>query len=128
MGHGRAFTRCNVACSGNTVCGDATRCACADIMLSAANWAPGLYGPGDSWEKRVAETDLALFVNNRNGREGDLDMKAARSMFIAPSQGVGTTLFEHQSQENSLLLLKYDLTEASLIDAQLVELPNGARE
>ena len=92
----------------------------ADILLSSANWAPGLYGPGDSWESRSAETGLALLVNNRTGIEDDLDMSAAKSAVVLPPNSGGQRIFEHQSQDNALLLLDYDFRDRSLRGSQII--------
>lgn len=53
----------------------------AAILLTPANWPPveGM-GPGDVWEKRSAETGLPLIVNNRTGREPELDFTAGESV------------------------------------------------
>ena len=92
----------------------------ADILLSSANWAPGLYGPGDSWERRSAETGLALLVNNRTGIEDDLDMNAAKSVVVLPPNSGDQRIFEHQSQDNALLLLDYDFRDRSLRGSQII--------
>ena len=92
----------------------------ADILLSSANWAPGLYGPGDSWERRSAETGLALLVNNRTGIEDDLDMNAAKSVVVLPPNSGDQRIFKHQSRDNALLLLDYDFRDRSLRGSQII--------
>ena len=49
----------------------------AELIVSTANWGPGKHGPQDTWEQRSEETGLPVFVNNRTGKEGTLDMAAA---------------------------------------------------
>ena len=92
----------------------------AEILLSSANWAPGLYGPGDSWEQRVKETGLALFVNNRTGAEDDLDMTSAVSVLVTPSPSGAERIFEHHSEDDTIILFDYQRTEKALSGYQVV--------
>ena len=92
----------------------------AEILLSTANWAPGLYGPGDSWEQRVKETGLALFVNNRTGAEDDLDMTSAVSVLVTPSPSGAERIFEYHSEDDTIILLDYQRTEKALSGYQVV--------
>jgi predicted amidohydrolase len=94
----------------------------ANILLSSANWAPGLYGPGASWESRVTETGLTLMVNNRTGIEDDLDMNIAKSVVVSPIANDDQRVFEHQSQNNVLLMLDYDFRDQSLIGSRIIGL------
>ena len=57
----------------------------ADIILSSASWAPGEYGPVDTWEKRSQETGLPIVVNNRTGVERQFDL--SRSVSVVSYQG-----------------------------------------
>ncbi|MBL4674185.1 MAG: carbon-nitrogen hydrolase family protein, partial [Arenicella sp.] len=54
----------------------------AEILVSSASWAPGLYGPEDTWEKRSLETQLPLFVNNRTGIERLFDLCQSSSVVV----------------------------------------------
>ena len=92
----------------------------AQLLLSSANWAPGLYGPGDSWEKRVAETGLALLVNNRTGIENDLDMRAAKSVVVVPTETGAQRIFEHQSVVDSIILLDFTISENRLVASETI--------
>lgn len=53
----------------------------AAILLAPSAWPPvdGM-GPGDAWERRSAETGLPLVVNNRTGREPELDFSSGESV------------------------------------------------
>ena len=93
----------------------------ADILLSSANWAPGLYGPGDSWENRVTETGLALLVNNRTGIEDDLDMRGSKTVVVVPSADGARRVFQHQSEHNSLVLINFSLTDKSLLASKSID-------
>ncbi|MFT5578762.1 MAG: putative amidohydrolase [Paraglaciecola psychrophila] len=94
----------------------------ADMLLSSANWAPGLYGPGDSWEQRVTETGLALVVNNRTGIEDKLDMREAKSVFVVPTVNGAARIFEHQSKHDAVIVLHYDRGEETIARQQVIEL------
>ena len=56
----------------------------AAILLAPSAWPPveGM-GPGDVWERRSAETGLPLVVNNRTGRESELDFSTGESVVAA---------------------------------------------
>jgi predicted amidohydrolase len=94
----------------------------AELLLSSANWAPGLYGPGDSWEQRVTETGLALLVNNRTGVEERLDMQESKSVLVVPSNAGAARIFEHQSQRDALIILDYDNREKIIRRQQIIAL------
>jgi predicted amidohydrolase len=52
----------------------------AQILASAAAWAPGLYGPDGEWERCSKDTGLPLLVCNRTGVDGTLDFTRAESV------------------------------------------------
>ncbi len=86
----------------------------ADVILSTANWAPGLYGPGETWENRVRETGLPLAVNNRTGKEKDLDMSKSTSIVTLPSPERSIRVFEHQSIDDFLLQFSLNFSQNSV--------------
>ena len=83
----------------------------ADIILSSANWAPGKYGPGDTWEKRSKETGLPVFVNNRTGLEREFDLR--ESVSVVSHQG--ERLLSHQSPTSELILIDWDTQNNALL-------------
>ena len=83
----------------------------ADIILSSANWAPGEYGPGDTWEKRSKETGLPVFVNNRTGIERQFDLR--ESVSVVSHQG--ERLLSHQSPNSELILIDWDTQNNTLL-------------
>jgi len=96
----------------------------ADILLSSANWSPGEYGPGLTWEKRSQETQLPLIVNNRTGLEAraagaSIDMREAKSVYVA----AGERSFEHQSAQSSVIILRWRRSDRQLIDARVIPWP-----
>jgi hypothetical protein len=65
---------------------------------------------------------LTLMVNNRTGIEDDLDMNIAKSVVVLPIANDDQRVFEHQSQNNVLLMLDYDFRDQSLIGSRIIGL------
>jgi len=84
----------------------------AKLILSSASWAPGQYGPGDTWEKRSYETGLPVFVNNRTGIEREFDLTAA----VSAVSYNGKRLLSHQSVKSKLVLIEWDVHKNSIAD------------
>ena len=92
----------------------------AELIISAANWAPGEYGPRDSWRDRSAETGLPIFINNRTGLEVRPEVNGKASQFdlrqsISAIAYDGQHLVEHQNSDNSILLVEWDLEKQQLL-------------
>lgn len=77
----------------------------AAILLAPANWPPvdGM-GPGDVWERRSAETGLPLLVNNRTGREPELDFTTGES---AVAVG-GERLFSFSAEKTRIFYVDWN--------------------
>ena len=77
----------------------------AAILLAPANWPPvaGM-GPDDLWERRSAETGLPLIVNNRTGREPELDFTLGESVVAAG----GERLFSFSSSQSRVFYVDWD--------------------
>jgi len=77
----------------------------AAILLAPANWPPvdGM-GPDDLWERRTAETGLPLIVNNRTGREPELDFSLGESVVAAGGQ----RLFSFSASQSRLFYVDWD--------------------
>ncbi len=73
----------------------------ADLIVSSANWAPGEYGPGQTWEQRSSESGLPIFVNNRMGKEDSLDMRKAASVVVVPVADKGKRVLEYRHADKS---------------------------
>lgn len=82
----------------------------ADVLISSASWAPGEYGPGDTWEKRSGETGLPLFVANRTGKERQLDLTKAASVYSVN----GERRVTHQSEGSRVVLLGWSIGVADV--------------
>lgn len=77
----------------------------AAIILAPSAWPPvdGM-GPGDVWERRSAETGLPLIVNNRTGREPELDFTLGESVVAAG----GERLFAFNASQSRLFYVDWD--------------------
>lgn len=77
----------------------------AAILLAPANWPPvaGM-GPADLWERRSAETGLPLIVNNRTGREPELDFSRGESVVAAG----GERLYAFSTSQSQLFYVDWD--------------------
>ena len=94
----------------------------AEIILSSANWAPGEYGPGDTWINRAQENLIPFVVNNRTGMEGQLDMNKATSVVIDLGMVDDKNkmvkqpqiAFEHHSEQAALVVVNMDINTQKL--------------
>lgn len=77
----------------------------ATILLAPSNWPPvdGM-GPGDAWERRSAETGVPLVVNNRTGREPELDFSTGESVVAAN----GERRFAFTTDRTRLFFIDWD--------------------
>lgn len=90
----------------------------AQLILSSASWAPGEYGPGDTWEKRSVETGLPIFVNNRTGIEREFDLRKA----VSAVSHQGKRLISHQSSNSQLVIVNWDTKTNTLIDSRSIDI------
>ena len=90
----------------------------AEIIISSASWGPGIYGPGDTWEKRSRETGLPVFVANKTGRERGNDQSDAVSVLSF----AGERLVEHQSKDSSILLVSWNTQTQQIEDQRAIQL------
>jgi omega-amidase len=58
------------------------RDAGAQLLVSAAAWWPGRWGPNGEWEARTLDTGLPLIVCNRTGRDHESQMVDAESVIV----------------------------------------------
>jgi N-carbamoylputrescine amidase len=77
----------------------------AQLLVSSAAWAPGLYGPEGEWEQRTLETGLPLIVCNRTGKERTLAFDGAESLVIKN----GRRLLSYSSRRSAVLTFDWDL-------------------
>ena len=76
----------------------------ARLLISAANWAPGLYGPSGEWEECSAKSGLPMIVCNRTGAGRTLDFRASESVVVCRGERVLTL----SSATPAVFLLQWD--------------------
>ncbi|MEM7135008.1 MAG: carbon-nitrogen hydrolase family protein [Myxococcota bacterium] len=76
----------------------------AKVLVSAANWAPGPYGPDGEWERCSALTSLPVIVCNRTGVGRTLDFRQAESAVVCG----GTRKLSLSSAEPVVFLIRWD--------------------
>jgi N-carbamoylputrescine amidase len=76
----------------------------AQLLVSAAAWAPGFHGPEGEWEQRSLETGLPLLVCNRTGTDRTLDFSGAESVVV----NGGERLLSFSSERSTILLFDWD--------------------
>jgi len=79
----------------------------AQLLVSPANWAPGLHGPEGEWEQRTRETGLPLIVCNRTGKETTLNFCGGESLVL----NQGQRLLSHSSPRSAVLSFGWDLQQ-----------------
>jgi len=79
----------------------------ADLFLSPAAWAPGLYGPNGEWEQRTIETGIPMIVSNRTGEEPTMNFRGAESLVIKE----GERLLSHSSAGSAVLSFAWNTEE-----------------
>ena len=77
----------------------------AQILVSAAAWAPGLHGPNGEWERCTQETGLPLFVCNRTGPDRTLDFTNAVSVVVKN----GRRLVSLSSTRSTVFMIDWSL-------------------
>lgn len=92
----------------------------AELIISTANWAPGKYGPKDTWESRSQETGLPLFVANRTGIEGKFDLTKAQSVVVSR----GNRLITHTSKTSSILIFNWNQKTQKIISKKVLYIEN----
>jgi predicted amidohydrolase len=113
-------------CVGLLICSDAysppiaakLRDGGADLLVSAAAWAPGLHGPDGEWERVTRDTGLPLIVCNRTGRDGTMDFTAATTVI---AEG-GRRLLSLSSEDSKIFVVDWDLRKNTLASRAYQEL------
>jgi predicted amidohydrolase len=82
----------------------------AQLLVSAAAWAPGLHGPNGEWERCTLDTGLPLIVCNRTGPDKTLDFRQAESVV---AKG-GKRLLSLSSAWSAVFTIEWDLEEQTL--------------
>ncbi|MGV8058813.1 MAG: carbon-nitrogen hydrolase family protein [Smithellaceae bacterium] len=78
----------------------------ARILLSPANWSQeGHFGPNGYWEACTLETELPLIVNNRTGKEPDIDFSSGESTLVVSGRRVAN----FNSKDTKIFYLDWDI-------------------
>jgi 5-aminopentanamidase len=82
----------------------------AQLLVSSAAWAPGLYGPNGEWEQCTRDTALPLLVCNRTGPDRALNFTAAESVVVKDGQ----RLLSFRSEHSAIFTIDWDLKTQNL--------------
>jgi N-carbamoylputrescine amidase len=77
----------------------------ARILVSAAAWGPGPYGPNGEWERCTRDTGLPLLVCNRTGMDHTLDFSHAASVVAKD----GRRLCSLTSESSTVFVMDWDI-------------------
>jgi predicted amidohydrolase len=89
----------------------------AELLISAAAWWPGDYGPNGEWEARTLDTGLPMIVCNRTGVDGDSRLIDAESVVIDNGRRL-TTL---RSPDSAVFVIDCRISGGSIIDCAVVD-------
>jgi predicted amidohydrolase len=82
----------------------------AQLLVSAAAWAPGHHGPNGEWERCTLDTGLPLIVCNRTGPDKTLDFRQAESVVAKD----GKRLLSLSSARSAVFVIEWDLEGQTL--------------
>jgi len=82
----------------------------AQLLVSAAAWAPGLHGPSGEWERCTQETGVPLLVCNRTGADRTLDFTRAESVVVKD----GKRLLSFSSERSAIVVIDWNLETQNL--------------
>jgi 5-aminopentanamidase len=82
----------------------------AQLLVSAAAWAPGHHGPNGEWERCTHDTGLPLIVCNRTGPDKTLDFRQAESVVAKDGQ----RLLSLSSARSAVFTIEWDVKTQTL--------------
>ena len=82
----------------------------AQLLVSAAAWAPGHHGPNGEWERCTSDTWLPLIVCNRTGPDRTLDFTKAETVVVKD----GRRLLSLSSKRSTVFAIEWDLEKQTL--------------
>lgn len=83
----------------------------AQLLVSAAAWAPGLHGPNGEWERCTQETRVPLLVCNRTGVDRTLDFTRAESVVVKD----GKRLLSFSSERSAIVVIHWNQQTQDLV-------------
>jgi N-carbamoylputrescine amidase len=102
------------------------RDAGAQLLVSAAAWWPGEWGPNGEWEARTLDTGLPLIVCNRTGRDDESHMEDAESAIVDR----GVKLVTLRSPDSTVFVVNCAISDGHIAGCELaasVGLTSGSR-
>lgn len=91
----------------------------AELLVSAAAWAPGLHGPNGEWERCTGDTGLPLLVCNRTGPDKTLDFTGAETVVAKD----GKRLLSLSSARSVLFTIDWDVQGRTLASHRYQTIP-----
>jgi predicted amidohydrolase len=76
----------------------------ANVLISPAAWAPGLYEPDGEWEQRTLDTGLTMIVCNRTGKENNMNFNGGTTAIVVNGQRAVT----YSEPEEAILTIEVD--------------------
>jgi predicted amidohydrolase len=92
------------------------RDAGAQLVISAAAWWPGDWGPNGEWEARTVDSGLPLVVCNRSGRGDESHISEAESVIIDR----GVKLLSLRSSESTVFVVDCLIRDGRIASCELV--------
>jgi len=82
----------------------------AQMLVSAAAWAPGHHGPNGEWERCTKDTGLPLLVCNRTGQDLTMDFTNAESVVAHD----GVRLLSMSARRSTIFIVEWDMNRQTL--------------
>jgi 5-aminopentanamidase len=91
------------------------RDAGAQLLVSAAAWWPGEWGPNGEWEARTLDTGLPMIVCNRTGRDNESHMVDAESAIVDR----GVKLLTLRSPDSTVFVVECVISDDHIASCEL---------
>src|SRR6266545_3958461 len=89
----------------------------AQLLVSAAAWWPGEWGPKGEWEARTLDTDLPMIVCNRTGCDPDTQLFDSESVVIDR----GEKLLTLRATESTVFIVNCRLRQGHIAKCELIK-------
>jgi predicted amidohydrolase len=87
----------------------------ARLLVSAAAWWPGEWGPKGEWEARTLDTGLPMIVCNRTGRDDESQMLDAESVIVDR----GEKLLTLRSPDSTVFVVECVISDDHIASCEL---------
>jgi omega-amidase len=88
----------------------------AQLLVSAASWWPGEWGPKGEWEARTLETGLPMIVCNRTGCDHEAQLFDSESVVVDR----GEKLLTLQATESTVFIVDCQLGQGHIAKCELI--------